>query len=66
MASNATPPQERKYNMKEFTTEMLNAVTEANNSVKGTREYNKFHMAATFKNEKGKWFSLDRIFLSSI
>ena len=42
--------------MKEFTAEMLNALTEANNSVKGTREYTKFHMETTCKNEKGRWF----------
>ena len=42
--------------MKEFTTEMLNKLTEANNSVKGTREYTKFYMESTYKNENGRWF----------
>lgn len=42
--------------MKEFTTEMLNALTEANNKMKGTSEYTRFHMETECKNEKGKWF----------
>lgn len=42
--------------MKEFTAEMLNTLTEANNSVKGTSEYCKFYMACECKSEKGKWF----------
>ena len=41
--------------MKEFTLEMLNTLTEANNKMKGTKEYYKFHMAAYCKNEKGRW-----------
>lgn len=42
--------------MKEFTAEMLNTLTEAQNSLKGTREYYKFDMATYCKNEKGNWF----------
>ena len=42
--------------MKEFTTEMLAKLKEANNSVKGTNEYYKFEMTTDCKNEKGKWF----------
>ena len=41
--------------MKEFTAEMLNALTEANNKVKGTTEYTKFHMENEIKSEKGGW-----------
>ena len=35
--------------MKEFTAEMLNKLTEANDSVKGTNEYYKFHMPCSKK-----------------
>ena len=42
--------------MKEFTAEMLNALAEANNSVKGTKEYYKFDMATDCKRENGTWF----------
>lgn len=42
--------------MKEFTAEMLKALTEANNSVKGSTNYSKFYMQTECKNEKGRWF----------
>ena len=42
--------------MKEFTQEMKNKLTEANNSVKGTNKYNKFYMETDCKNERGRWF----------
>lgn len=42
--------------MKEFTAEMLNALTEANESVKGTNQYSKYYMETDCKNDSGKWF----------
>lgn len=42
--------------MKEFTAEMLNTLTEANNKVKGTSNYNKFYMETEAKLEKRRWF----------
>lgn len=40
---------------KEFTQEMLEALKEAKNSVKGTNLYYKFDMPMDTKNEKGRW-----------
>lgn len=42
--------------MKEFTKEMLAKITEANDKLRGTSEYWKFHMESYCKNEKGRWF----------
>ena len=42
--------------MKEFTAEMLNKLTEANDSVKGTSEYYKFHMSCSKKyDDDNRW-----------
>lgn len=42
--------------MKEFTNEMLNKLTEANNSVKGTNKYFKFHMSCSKKyDDDNRW-----------
>jgi hypothetical protein len=42
--------------MKEFTQEMLNALTEANNNVKGTNKYYKFQMSYSRKyDDSPKW-----------
>ena len=40
---------------KEFTQKMLEALKEAQNSVKGTDLYYKFDMPLDIKSEKGKW-----------
>ena len=48
--------ERKEIAMKEFTAEMLNALTEANNSVKGSTNYSKFYMQTECKNEKGRWF----------
>lgn len=42
--------------MKEFTQEMLDKLTEANNKMKGTSGYYKFHMLCEAKSESGRWF----------
>lgn len=42
--------------MKEFTAEMLEALTAANEAVKGTNDYGKFYMQTDCKSESGKWF----------
>lgn len=43
--------------MREFTKEMLDKLSVANESVKGTRNYQKYYMSITAKSEKtGKWF----------
>ena len=42
--------------MKEFTTEMLNKLTEVNNSVKGTNKYYKFQMSCSKKyDDDNRW-----------
>jgi hypothetical protein len=54
---NETPPTPKGENtMKEFTEEMLNVLTEANDKMKGTSKYTKFHMATECKSESGRWF----------
>lgn len=42
--------------MKAFTTEMLNALKEADESVRGTVQYSKYTMETDCKNDNGKWF----------
>ena len=42
--------------MKEFTKEMLGKLMEANNSMKGTNNYTKYHMENEAKSENGRWF----------
>lgn len=42
--------------MKEFTAEMLSALRDANESVKGTNRYGKYLMETDCKSEKGRWF----------
>lgn len=42
--------------MKEFTSEMLEALTAANEAVRGTDDYGKFYMQTDCKSENGKWF----------
>lgn len=42
--------------MKEFTKEMLETLTAANEAVKGTTEYSKYSMETDCKSDAGKWF----------
>ena len=42
--------------MKEFTAEMLDTLSKANESVKGTDQYGKYYMEMNCKDDKGKWF----------
>lgn len=42
--------------MREFTSEMLGKLHKANDSLKGSANYNKFYMETSAKSEKGRWF----------
>ena len=42
--------------MIEFTSEMLNTLTEAHNKVKGTTDFRKYIMETDCKSGNGKWF----------
>ena len=42
--------------MREFTSEMLNTLTEAHNRMKGTTDFRKYIMETDCKSGKGRWF----------
>lgn len=42
--------------MREFTAEMQSALSQANESVRGTDQYGKYAMETDSKDDNGKWF----------